>query len=311
MEGKSAESGAVEESAPPSVAKLAGLFGDTLSSARKEVPPHKVTRRKPPCSLPLPKPEVTNNGDEKLSPPQSQIPKVKVKSSPLIEKLQANLAFTPASLLPGPPKSPVVKAMASPWGTPPSTPSSPGVQPHSSNTEETPISFEEPPEGSHLQSFTKVRTRGSIKRRPPSRMFRKSQSDMDFDVETYNQTAEENGDKSDEGDAALRAKEDGDASPVAKNSPSDSADKKSEKRKNNQEDSDKQEEAADEEQKERERREESDKEEEKPDTSESGTPVTEQETLNIEEKSEDTGEGQDKEEGNEQNKSDGDDKPEK
>ncbi|XP_073524668.1 capZ-interacting protein isoform X2 [Phyllobates terribilis] len=316
MEGKSVESSATEESAPPSVAKLAGLFGDTFNSPRKEVPPHKPTRRKPPCSLPLPKPEITNNGDEKLSPPQSQVPKIKVKSSPLIEKLQANLAFAPASLLPGPsPKSPGLKTMASPWGTPPSTPSSPGVQPHSSSTEESPVSFEQPPEGTHLQSYNKVRTRGSLKRRPPSRRFRKSQSDMDFDIETSNETsnetAKENGDKSDEGDIFVKDKEDGEASPVTEKSPSESADKTSENPKSNQEDSAKQEEAVEEKQTETEEK--SDREEEKSCTSETVTPDVEQEMLNIEEKSEDPGDQtglEDKEESNEQ-KSDGDDKPEK
>ncbi|CAN2387764.1 WASH complex subunit CAP-Z interacting, partial [Pristimantis euphronides] len=311
--GKLAESSTAEESAPPSVAKLAGLFGDTLNSPRKEVPPHKPTRRKPPCSLPLPKLEFNNNGDEKVSAPQSQVPKVKVKSSPLIEKLQANLAFAPASLLPGPsPKSPGLKTMASPWSTPPSTPSSPSVQPHSSITEESPVSFEQPPDGAHLQSCTKVRTRGSLKRRPPSRRFRKSQSDIDFDIETFSATAKENGDKSNEGDAALRDKVDGDASPVAENSTS--TDKTSENQKSSQEDPAKQEETAGETitgQKECEQGEKADKEEEKPGTSETETPVIEQETLNIEEKSEGLGEGQDKEESNEQNKSDGDDKPEK
>lgn len=306
MEGKTAESGTAEEPAPPSVAKLAGLFGDTFNSPRKEAPPHKPTRRKPPCSLPLPKPEVTYNGDEKLSPPQSQVPKVKVKSSPLIEKLQANLAFAPASFLPGPsPKSPGLKTMASPWSTPPSTPSSPGVQSHSSNIEESPVSFEQPPEGSHLQSYTKVRTRGSLKRRPPSRRFRKSQSDMDFDIETSNTTTKENGDKSDEGDAAPRDKEDGDA----ENSPPETGDKTSENQKSNQEDPAKPEEASGEAGSEEGPK--PHKEEEKTGTSDTETPVTEQETLIIEEKGEDPGEGQDKEESNEQNKSDGEDKPEK
>ncbi|XP_077149851.1 capZ-interacting protein [Ranitomeya variabilis] len=312
MEGKSAESSAAEEPAPPSVAKLAGLFGDTFNSPRKEVPPHKPTRRKPPCSLPLPKPEITNNGDEKLSPPQSQVPKIKVKSSPLIEKLQANLAFAPASLLPGPsPKSPGLKTMASPWGTPPSTPSSPSVQPHSSSAEESPVSFEQPPEGAHLQSYNKVRTRGSLKRRPPSRRFRKSQSDMDFDIETSNETAKENGDKSDEGDIFVKDKEDGEQSPVTEKSPSESADKESENQRNNREDSAKQEEAAEE--KQRETGEKSDREEEKLLTSETETPDIEQETVNIE-KSEDPEDQtglEAKDESNEQNKSDGDDKPEK
>ncbi|XP_075119386.1 capZ-interacting protein [Leptodactylus fuscus] len=304
MEGKSVESGSGEESAPPSVAKLAGLFGDTLNSPRKEVPPHKPTRRKPPCSLPLPKPELTNNGEEKLSPPQSQLPKIKVKSSPLIEKLQANLAFAPASLLPGPsPKSPGIKTMASPWGTPPSTPSSPGVQQHSSNTEESPVSFEQPPEGAHLQSYTKVRTRGSIKRRPPSRRFRKSQTDMDFEFEASNTAAKENGDKSDESDAALRGKEDGQSSPVEETSPS-------ENHQSNQEDPAKEEEAGAE-QTACEQGEKSDKEGGKPGPSETETPETGEEATNMEEKSEDPGDGQDKEDANEQNKSDGDDKPEK
>ncbi|KAM4044872.1 capZ-interacting protein isoform 2-T2 [Anomaloglossus baeobatrachus] len=304
--GKSVESSGTEEAAPPpSVAKLAGLFGDTFNSPRKEGPPPKPTRRKPPCSLPLPKPEITNNGNE------SQLPKVKVKSSPLIEKLQANLAFAPASLLPGPsPKSPGLKAMTSPWGTPPSTPSSPSVQPHSSNSEESPVSFEQPPEDSHLQSYTKVRTRGSIKRRPPSRRFRQSQSDMDFDIETSNETTKENGDKSDEGDAGVTDKDDGDASPAADNSPS--ADKPSENQPSNQEDPAKQKEAAEE--RPRETGEKSNREEEKSRTSETETPDIEQETLNIEEKSQDPGEQtglEDKEESSEQNKADRDDKPEK
>ncbi|KAM5180818.1 capZ-interacting protein [Mantella aurantiaca] len=194
--GRSEESSPAEEAAPPSVAKLAGLFGDKANSSRKEAPPHKPTRRKPPCSLPLPKPEAANNGDEKVSPPHTQMPKIKVKSSPLIEKLQANLAFAPASFLPGPsPKSPGLKVMASPFTSPPSTPSSPGVQSRASESEESPVSFEQPPEGAALASYTKVRTRGSLKRRPPSRRFRKSQSDMDFDIDTASAAPKENGDK--------------------------------------------------------------------------------------------------------------------
>ncbi|XP_069802255.1 capZ-interacting protein [Dendropsophus ebraccatus] len=331
MEEKSAEGGAAEESAPPSVARLAGLFGEALNSPRKEVPPHKPTRRKPPCSLPLPKPEVSNNGDEKLSPPQSQVPKVKVKSSPLIEKLQANLAFAPSSLLPGPsPKSPGLKLMASPFCTPPSTPSSPGVQPHSSSAEESPVSFEQPPEGAHLQSYTKVRTRGSIKRRPPSRKFRKSQSDMDFDIDAINADAEENGEKSEEGDTALVDKTDGGASPIEENSPSESADKTSENQPSNLEAPTKTEEspAKPEEAPTKpeeaptkpeeamgetgpEQGEKPHKEEEKPDMGDAETPPTEQETLTVENKSEEQGDRQDREESNEQNKSDGDDKPEK
>uniref|UniRef100_A0A8C5LI29 RCSD domain containing 1 n=1 Tax=Leptobrachium leishanense TaxID=445787 RepID=A0A8C5LI29_9ANUR len=181
MEAKSEESSPAEDSPAPSVAKLAGIFGNQLNSPKKEIPPHKPTRRKPPCSLPLHtnKADGAQNAEEKVSPSAPQLPKIKVKSSPLIEKLQANLAFAPTPFLPGggSPKSPGLKVMTSPFNSPPSTPSSPGMQSRSSETEEIPVSFEEPPEGAHLQSYTKVRTRGSIKRRPPSRRFRKSQSD--------------------------------------------------------------------------------------------------------------------------------------
>ncbi|KAM9319603.1 capZ-interacting protein [Gastrophryne carolinensis] len=210
--GKSGHSDVSEEAAPPpSVAKLAGLFGDKIGAPRKEAPPHKPIRRKPPCSLPLPKPEATNNGDEKVSP-HSQAPKIKVKSSPLIEKLQANLAFSPGALLPGvSPKSPGLKVMASPFSSPPSTPSSPGVHPHhTSESEESPVSFEQPPEGTPLPSYTKVRTRGSLKRRPPSRRFRKSQTDLDFDIDVV--TPKENGDKVEAGHAgSVKDKEKGGA----------------------------------------------------------------------------------------------------
>ncbi|NXI61042.1 CPZIP protein, partial [Anseranas semipalmata] len=171
----------VDKSASPSVAQLAGKFKEQAASITgKEVPPHKPTRRKPPCSLPLysNKTETSHNNEQKPSPNACPIPKVKVKSSPMIEKLQANLAFAPAALLPGAsPKSPGLKVMVSPFSTPPSTPSSPGIQPQSGEASETPVSFDQPPEGTQLQFYNKVRTRGSIKRRPPSRRFRRSLSD--------------------------------------------------------------------------------------------------------------------------------------
>ncbi|XP_066227509.1 capZ-interacting protein isoform X2 [Saccopteryx leptura] len=180
MEERPAETNAnVDNSAPPSVAQLAGRFREQAASA-KEMPASKPARRKPPCSLPLfpPKVELGQNGEEKSPPNASHLPKVKVKSSPLIEKLQANLAFDPAALLPGAsPKSPGLKAVVSPFHSPPSTPSSPGVRLRPGESEEVPISFDQPPEGSHLPCYNKVRTRGSIKRRPPSRRFRRSQSD--------------------------------------------------------------------------------------------------------------------------------------
>ncbi|KAF2975645.1 hypothetical protein EK904_010123 [Melospiza melodia maxima] len=168
----------VDKSASPSVAQLAGKFKEQAANIPgKEVPPHKPTRRKPPCSLPLysHKTETSDNDEQKRSPNACPIPKVKVKSSPMIEKLQANLAFAPAALLPGvSPKSPGVKVLVSPFSTPPTTPTSPGTQCQPS---ETPVSFDQPPESTQLQFYNKVRTRGSIKRRPPSRRFRRSLSE--------------------------------------------------------------------------------------------------------------------------------------
>lgn len=71
--------------------------------------------------------------------------------------LQANLAFAPAALLPGAsPKSPGLKVMVSPFSTPPSTPSSPGTQLQPSETSETPVSFDKPPESTQLQFYNKV-----------------------------------------------------------------------------------------------------------------------------------------------------------
>ncbi|NXA11278.1 CPZIP protein, partial [Sapayoa aenigma] len=166
------------------------------------VPPHKPTRRKPPCSLPLytHKTESSDNDEQKRSPNACPVPKVKVKSSPMIEKLQANLAFAPAALLPGAsPKSPGLKALVSPFSTPPSTPSSPGTQSQPSEASETPVSFDQPPEGTQLQFYNKVRTRGSIKRRPPSRRFRRSLSEYgDGEDLGLNISSPENGAREDE-----------------------------------------------------------------------------------------------------------------
>ncbi|KAM6384466.1 capZ-interacting protein isoform 4-T5 [Alca torda] len=144
MENRAAETNSeVDKSASPSVAQLAGKFKEQAanitgkevrsSSATKQVPPHKPTRRKPPCSLPLysHKSETSDNDEQKRSPNACPIPKVKVKSSPMIEKLQ-------------------------------------------------------------------VRTRGSIKRRPPSRRFRRSLSDYgDGEDLGVNITSPENGAKED------------------------------------------------------------------------------------------------------------------
>ncbi|NXO55967.1 CPZIP protein, partial [Aramus guarauna] len=191
----------VDKSASPSVAQLAGKFKEQAASITgKEVPPHKPTRRKPPCSLPLYSHKTETSDDEqKRSPNACPIPKVKVKSSPMIEKLQANLAFAPAALLPGAsPKSPGLKVLVSPFSTPPSTPSSPGIQSQPSEVNETPVSFDQPPEGTQLQFYNKVRTRGSIKRRPPSRKFRRSLSDYgDGEDSGVNISSPENGAKED------------------------------------------------------------------------------------------------------------------
>ncbi|NXN98711.1 CPZIP protein, partial [Rhinopomastus cyanomelas] len=190
-----------DKSASPSVAQLAGKFKEQAANVPgKEVPPHKPTRRKPPCSLPLfsHKTETSDNDEQKRSPSTCPIPKVKVKSSPMIEKLQANLAFAPVALLPGAsPKSPSLKVQASPFSTPPSTPSSPGLQSESSDANETPVSFDQPPEGTQLQFYNKVRTRGSIKRRPPSRKFRRSLSEYGDGEDLVVNISPENGAKDD------------------------------------------------------------------------------------------------------------------
>ncbi|OCT91356.1 RCSD domain containing 1 S homeolog isoform X1 [Xenopus laevis] len=211
MEGKSADISSAEEAPVPSVAKLAGIFGEQRNSPRKEIPPPKPTRRRPPCSLPLYKPEVTHNDEERVSPPACLQSKIKVKSSPLIEKLQANLVFPPVVLLPGGgglPKSPGLKVMTSPFSSPPLTPGSPGIQSRSSESDETPVSFENPPEGAHTLSTAKLRTKGSIKRRPPSRRFRKSLTEFGTEDEVESsKTAKENGEKTQDADEVFNPKE--------------------------------------------------------------------------------------------------------
>ncbi|XP_078012642.1 capZ-interacting protein isoform X3 [Phascolarctos cinereus] len=160
------------------------------------------------------------NGEEKPSPNAGHPPKIKVKNSPLIEKLQANLAFDPAALLPGAsPKSPGLKAIVSPFHSPPSTPSSPGVRSRSTEPEEVPVSFDQPPEGSHLPCYNKVRTRGSIKRRPPSRRFRRSQSDCGVDLGDLGaaESSQENGAKEEDSDEVFTPKNKALGSPLSSN----------------------------------------------------------------------------------------------
>ncbi|KAM9002136.1 capZ-interacting protein isoform X3 [Sarcophilus harrisii] len=224
MEERPADNNAgVDNSASPSVAQLAGRFREQAAAvSAKEPPANKPTRRKPPCSLSLfpPKIEMSQNGEEKPSPNACHPPKIKVKNSPLIEKLQANLAFDPAALLPGAsPKSPGLKAIVSPFNSPPSTPNSPGVRSRSSESEELPVSFDQPPEGSHLPCYNKVRTRGSIKRRPPSRRFRRSQSDCGVDLGDLGaaESSQENGAKEENNDEVFTSKNKALVSPLSGN----------------------------------------------------------------------------------------------
>ncbi|XP_020830347.1 capZ-interacting protein isoform X1 [Phascolarctos cinereus] len=224
MEDRLADTNAgVDKSASPSVAQLAGRFREKAAAiSAKEPPANKPTRRKPPCSLSLfpPKIEMGQNGEEKPSPNAGHPPKIKVKNSPLIEKLQANLAFDPAALLPGAsPKSPGLKAIVSPFHSPPSTPSSPGVRSRSTEPEEVPVSFDQPPEGSHLPCYNKVRTRGSIKRRPPSRRFRRSQSDCGVDLGDLGaaESSQENGAKEEDSDEVFTPKNKALGSPLSSN----------------------------------------------------------------------------------------------
>lgn len=46
--------------------------------------------------------------------------------------------------------------MVSPFQSPPSTPGSPGVRSQAGELEEVPVSFDQPPEGSHLPCYNKV-----------------------------------------------------------------------------------------------------------------------------------------------------------
>ncbi|KAJ8405882.1 hypothetical protein AAFF_G00313190 [Aldrovandia affinis] len=135
-----------------SVAELAGMFKGHAPPKPAGIEGGKPIRRRPPCSLKLHTKKDGGEGEEEKSPIISpHPPKVKPKSSPLIEKLQANLALSPTG-----PQLP---------------PKSPGRQP---SMEEAPTSFEKPAEGAVLPSINKGRVRLSIKRRPPTRQHRKS-----------------------------------------------------------------------------------------------------------------------------------------
>uniref|UniRef100_A0A3P9MCB9 Zgc:153184 n=1 Tax=Oryzias latipes TaxID=8090 RepID=A0A3P9MCB9_ORYLA len=159
----------------PSVAELAGrLKGHFLPvpNSNDETP----FRKRPPCSLKLQHQAHENEESEKNS--VSAKPHTKMKNSPIIERLQANLALSPTALLPSA-KSPEGK-LQPPTLTPttPCCPLSPTLRPsHQPSEEEDPISFDSPPEGATLPSFNKTRARLSFKRRPPTRQHRRSTGD--------------------------------------------------------------------------------------------------------------------------------------
>ncbi|XP_067849146.1 capZ-interacting protein-like isoform X2 [Heptranchias perlo] len=172
------------EEKPMSVAALASKFSHKTSNTleKDEKLPRGPIRKKPPCSLPLcgnsrnTKTETDHNGDEKPSVnDSSHHSKLKLKtSSPLIEKLQASLLLSPTALFPGVgPKSPL-KSSISPFASPASTPDSPGVHSQSSESDGGPVTFDQPTEAEPLHSLHKSRARVSMKRRPPSRRFRRS-----------------------------------------------------------------------------------------------------------------------------------------
>ncbi|XP_013868224.1 capZ-interacting protein [Austrofundulus limnaeus] len=153
----------------PSVAELAGrLKGHILPLPGS----NDEFRRRPPCSLKLHNPAENEESDKSVSP---SINKTKMKNSAMIEKLQANLALSPSTLLPSP-KGPDVKLQPTQLSPiVPSSPLSPSQRPPPlSSKEEDPVGFDSPPEGTPLPSFNKNRPRLSFKRRPPTRQHRRS-----------------------------------------------------------------------------------------------------------------------------------------
>ncbi|XP_076832432.1 capZ-interacting protein [Brachyhypopomus gauderio] len=140
----------MEETSPvkPSVAELAGKFKSH--------------------TLPV-------SSTETQAPAPARPPTAKLKGSPLIEKLQANLTLTPTPLLTIH-KSPEAKLQATPLCiiSPCESPGS-ALRPPQASKDEVPVSFEQPAEGAaHLLSVNKTRVRLSFKRRLPSRQHRKS-----------------------------------------------------------------------------------------------------------------------------------------
>ncbi|XP_076590370.1 capZ-interacting protein isoform X2 [Chaetodon auriga] len=163
----------------PSVAELAGRFKGhilPMPGSNEELP----FRRRPPCSLKLQNQKDDNEeSDTTIVSPNPF--KIKMKNSPIIEKLQANLALSPTALLPSP-KTSEVKLQPAPLSpttpcTPlsPPSPLSPTLRPSQlCSEEEDLVSFENPPEGTPLPSINKTRARLSFKRRLPTRQHRRS-----------------------------------------------------------------------------------------------------------------------------------------
>ncbi|XP_043556968.1 capZ-interacting protein isoform X2 [Chiloscyllium plagiosum] len=208
MEESSGDAVPTMEEKPMSVAALASKFkqGTNNTLENNEKPLKRPVRKKPPSSLPLcgmkNDSETDRNADEKSSVNDSnRPPKLKLKtSSPLIEKLQANLCLSPIALLPGAgPKSPL-KSSFSPFTSPASTPDSPGTRSQSSESDGGPVSFDQPAEREPLHSLHKNRVRVSLKRRPPSRRFRRSAAEdavnsdsAETDTSPKNAEPEQNG----------------------------------------------------------------------------------------------------------------------
>ncbi|XP_037123753.1 capZ-interacting protein [Syngnathus acus] len=166
-----------------SVAELAGRFKGQIRpmpAARDESP----FRRKAPSSLRFP----IRDNEESNTNTNGTVPspiKIRTKSSSsIIERLQANLALSPSTLLPSPkvaevnrqpdsPSLPLVAAAAT-------TPLSPTLLPTQLSVEEDeegqgePVGFDSPPEATSLPNFHKTRVRLSFKRRPPTRRHRRS-----------------------------------------------------------------------------------------------------------------------------------------
>ncbi|KAF7646463.1 hypothetical protein LDENG_00187770 [Lucifuga dentata] len=158
------------ESDPPSKPSVAELAGRLKGHVLPMPTSNEEFRRRPPCSLKLQNQKDDNEESDKSNISPNPF-KFKMKNSPIIEKLQANLALSPTTLLPSP-KSPEVKLQPAPLS--PVTPCSPLSHALQSSEEEDPISFESPPEGNTLPSVNKTRARLSFKRRPPSRHHRRS-----------------------------------------------------------------------------------------------------------------------------------------